>query len=274
MNHWKSLIKPKSGERHKYDYGHVVIPAGPEMTGAACLASISALRMGAGIVTIVAHPQTENIFRSFSPSLIVETLENFSDFISHIDDTRRNAVLIGPGAGREDRRGLKKAVLNALDTKKLCVIDADAISVFEDAPEKLLEKLHDKCVLTPHEGEFKRLFPGISGSREERTLESAQKSGAIIVLKGHATLIAHPEGRLVTNDNGTGWLATAGSGDVLAGMITGFGAYHENELFDAVCACVWMHAEAAQIAGPGMISADLPSRLPEVWVKLLSRETT
>ncbi len=259
---WRILIQPKSGSDHKYAYGHVVVYGGARMTGAAGLAAVAALRMGAGLVTIAAPRETTQLYRELSPSVI---LEERTDFKKNFEDERRNAIVIGPGAGS----AIKKAVLDSAKSQKLCVLDADALTAFEDEPEKLLKTTHSQCVLTPHEGEFARLFPDISGPRAGRAINAAKQSGAIMVLKGAETVVASPDGRVERFVNGSAWLATAGSGDVLAGMIAGFGAWHRENLFEAVCAAVWMHGEASQIAGPGMISSDLPGILPEVWRRAL-----
>ena len=252
---WKSLIRPKTENSHKYDYGHVLIYGG-QMAGAASLASVSALRMGAGLVTVAVSRETTQLYTGLSTSVI---LEERTDFRESLQDKRRNVILIGPGAGN-----CGEAVRQSLETGKICVLDADALR-----PE-ILEFTHSGCVLTPHEGEFERLFPDIKGEKSLRAIEAARRSRAIIVLKGHETVIARPDGYLETLNNGSPWLATAGSGDVLAGMIAGFAAWHDNPLFEATCAAVWMHGEASQLAGPGMISADLPDMIPDVWVRELS----
>ncbi|PZP54748.1 MAG: NAD(P)H-hydrate dehydratase [Micavibrio aeruginosavorus] len=256
---WKKLIKAKSMDKHKYDYGHVVVYGGSQMTGAAGLAAISALRMGAGLVTIAVPRETTYLYRQLSTSLIVEEMTDFKD---HFQDKRRNMLLIGPGAGHETER----PTLDVIESGKLCVLDADALKLF------ILGKTHDKCILTPHEGEFERLFPDTSGGKADRALKAAKFCRAIIVLKGHETIIASPDGRFEIISNGSPWLATAGSGDVLAGMIAGFAAWHKHEdmLFESVCAAVWMHGEASQLAGPGMISADLPDQIKKVWQNLLN----
>lgn len=267
---WCDVIGRKTGDKHKYDYGYVAVFAGPRMTGAASLAALSALRMGTGAVAIIADPKISDVFRHFSPSFIVNELEETAQFIEHIKDEKRNTVLIGPGAGQKNPAGLKKAVLDSLHLKKITVIDADALTVFKDDPDQLFKELNPKSVLTPHGGEFERLFPDLEGANAEKAVRAAKRSGSIIVLKGQETLIATPDGKLVSSDNGTGWLATAGSGDVLAGMIAGLCAWHEDAIFEAVCAAVWMHGETSNLAGPGLISEDLPNKIPEVWASLLN----
>lgn len=274
---WGAKLKPKADDSHKYDHGHVVILGSRRLTGAGCLAAMGALRMGAGLCTVAAPSETANIYRISSPSLMVEMCEEVARFRDHIQDTRRNVAVVGPGAGLDNIGGLKKAVLDAVQAQpqKVCVLDADALSVFADNVEVLRRVTHENCVLTPHEGEFARLFPEYSeGSRLERAQAAAVKANAIVVLKGHETVIASPQGGCVVNTNATGWLATAGSGDVLAGMIAGLAARNLKglSLFGAVCAAVWMHGEAASRFGAGLISEDIPAQLPDLMAEMLVRK--
>ncbi len=262
---WKNQTKQKPADGHKYKYGHAVVYGRTKMTGAACLAAKSALRMGAGLVTVATRQDVANVYRSYCPSLIVEEMRGLADFKEHFRDERKNAILIGPGAGFDDRAGLKAAVVESVVSGKICVLDADALTVFEDGVGSLLGFTHHNCIFTPHDGEFEKVFPGLTGTKIERAIQAAKKSKAIIVLKGHETVIAAPDGKYTVNNNGSPWLATAGTGDVLAGMIAGFAAWHKTNLFEAVCASVWMHGRASQIAGAGMISADLPDIIPQVW---------
>lgn len=268
---WAQEPFDKPVNAHKYNHGHVVVLGGRVMTGAASLASLSALRMGAGLVTIVAPADTANIYRMFNPSLLVEPIIEIAKFKEHIKDPRRNVVLVGCGAGLDNVGALKKIVFDAVQSAppKICVIDADALSVFADDPRVLMKALGPHCILTPHEGEFSRIFPDIQGSKVERAFAAARRSGATIVLKGADTVIASPDAQLVINGNGTGWLATAGTGDVLAGMIAGLAARNIMSPFDTACAAVWMHGKAAEIAGAGMISSDLPCHIPAVWKELI-----
>lgn len=270
---WGAKLQPKSAISHKYDHGHVVIFGGRRMTGAGALAAIAALRMGAGLTTVVSHPEVANVYRQASLSLIVEELDQMARFRDHIQDERRNAVVIGPGAGHENPGALKKAVLDAVQMNKICVLDADALTVFQDDMPVLLRVTGPNCVLTPHEGEFERIFPDIKGPRADRAQAAALKTRSIIVLKGHETIIASPEGGCMVNTTGNGWLATAGTGDVLAGMIAGLAARNLEglSLFGAVCASVWMHGTAADRFGAGLLSSDLPAELPALWVELLAK---
>lgn len=176
------------------------------------------------------------------------------------------AVVIGPAAGVGERTVRHVEVL--IETGPGLVLDADALTSFQGEPERLFAMTRPTDVLTPHEGEFDRLWPGLLASgREVAVQRAADATGAVVVLKGHETRIAGPGGRRVRNGNGTPWLATAGSGDVLAGMIGGLIA-QGLDAFDAACMAVWIHAEAANGFGPGLISEDLPDRIPIVLAQL------
>lgn len=255
------------------------------MTGAASLVALAALRIGAGLVSIIAHPENLIIYKLVSPSLLVEPILEAARFKDHFADPRRNVVVIGPGAGLENAAALKKAVFDAvsLEARKFCVLDADALTVFADDPPLLYRAIHHglgtqkggasdpstdtpRCVLTPHEGEFQKLFPTIDSglSKVERAVEAAKLSGAVVVLKGAESAIAAPDGRVMANHSGTGWLATAGSGDVLCGMIAGLMARNILPIFEAVCAAVFLHGKLAEFFGPGLISEDLPALIPTV----------
>ena len=261
---------------HKYDHGHVVVAGGRKLTGAGCLAAISALRMGAGLCTVVSAAESLDVYRMFSPSLMVEHGEEIARFKEHLRDPRRNAVVMGPGAGQDNPGGLRKAVLDTIqmEPQKICVLDADALSVFANDPRVLHHATGPHCILTPHEGEFERIFPGVVGPRADRAQAAALKTKAIIVLKGAETIIASHEGGCFITTNGSGDLATAGTGDVLAGMIAGLAARNLEglSLFGAVAAAVWMHAELGSRAGPGLISEDLPGQIPELMAELLVKK--
>ncbi|HRK97965.1 MAG: NAD(P)H-hydrate dehydratase [Alphaproteobacteria bacterium] len=264
---WGEDAATKAFWTHKYHHGHVVVLGGRSMTGASSLASLAALKVGAGMVTVAAHPDVANVYRMASPSLMVEHLLEMARFKDHLKDDRRNVALIGPGAGLDHVAALKKIVFDAtsIDPQRYCILDADALSVFEDDTKNFYKTLGSHCILTPHEGEFERIFPDYHGSKVERARAASAKTGAIIVLKGADTVIAAPDGRAVINSTGSGWLATAGTGDVLAGMIAGLVARRVLGLFDATCAAVWIHGKAAELAGEGMISEDLSGQIPSVF---------
>ncbi len=256
---WRISFPFPSATTHKYVRGHAVILGGSSMTGAARLASQAAMRIGAGVCTIVADPASGVIYRNGAPHVLYEPLTG--DFSGHYADPRRNALLLGPGFGREDDEILRKAVLGALASGRAAVLDADALNVFAGQPEPLLAALHDGCVLTPHAGEFECLFG-------DQAAESAAKaSGAVVVLKGAETTIAAPDGRVVVNNHATAYLATAGSGDVLAGIILGLLA-QGMPAFDAACAGVWIHGEAGLRFGPGLTAPDLIEQIPGILREL------
>jgi len=257
---------PDTGD-HKYSRGHAVVVGGAEMTGAARLAAMGARRLGAGLVTITTPPEAFDIYASEEPGTLVKAVGDDKAFKTVLEDNRKNAVLVGPGAGVSEVTC--ERVLAALGCGKSVVIDADGLSVFESNPETLFKAIKGPCLLTPHEGEFSRLFD-ITGSKLERARKAARQSDAVIVLKGPDTIIAAPDGRAVINANGTPDLATAGSGDVLAGMALGLMS-QGMEVFDAALAAVWLHGALAEHIGPGLIAEDIPDHLPHVLKDLRDR---
>jgi NAD(P)H-hydrate epimerase len=266
---WQNRLRRKSLHDNKYTLGHAIILGGSRMTGAAMLAAHSALRVRAGMCTIAAPMEAATAYQSYLPSLIYEPYGDLSLFAEHIADRRRSAVLIGPGAGKEDAYNLRQAIIKCceLGERKSIVLDADALNVFQGFREELFEVLHKRCVLTPHEGEFERIFDDLEGIKPLRAIEAAAISGAVMLLKGSDTVIATPDGKCVINTNGPPDLATAGSGDVLAGMITGLMA-QGIPAFESACAASWIHGEAAYSFGPGLISSDLPDLIPQVLKEL------
>lgn len=248
---------PQAGD-HKYHRGHVLAISGSSMLGASRLACLAAARIGAGLVTLAVAPVAWPVQAAALSSVLVEALPADGVLDRVLADTRRNALLIGPGLGRSV--GARQQVLAVLATGRPCVLDADALSLFADAPTQLLEALHANCVLTPHEGEFARLFQ-VSGDKLQRARAAAAASRAVIVLKGADTVIAAADGRCVINDNAPPTLATAGAGDVLAGCIVGLLAAGMPG-FQAACAAVWLHGLAADQLGLGLLAEDLPGALP------------
>ncbi|HEX7390473.1 MAG TPA: NAD(P)H-hydrate dehydratase [Acidiphilium sp.] len=234
---------------HKYDRGHVTILAG-EMSGAAILAGNAALRAGAGLVTLAAdHPVAA------PPGLIVRT----GDPVGLLVDSRRKVWLCGPGLGAGRAGDLLDTLIAAGRT---VVADADALTACAGTPDRL----RGVAVITPHAGEFARLFPGLDGNRLAAARAAAARTGAIVILKGADTVIAAPDGRAAINDNAPPTLATAGSGDTLAGIVAALlaqGGAHGMDRFEAACAAVWLHGEAARRVGPGLIAEDLADALPE-----------
>lgn len=262
-NIWLPHLPKPAMDGHKYDRGHLIVLGGADMTGAARLVSEAGMRMGCGVCTIVSSPAVKDIYLKGVPHVMFEPCENLGKFPLHLKDARRTAFVAGPGAGRKDDEALRQAVLGALGTKKAAVLDADALNIFEDYPERLFNALGGHCMLTPHEGEFSRLFPALEGSKEKRAAAAARQSGAIVLLKGAETVIASPDGRIVVNDHASPWLATAGAGDVLAGMAGSLMA-QKMDSFMAGCAAVWMHGEAALRFGPGLTAPDIIAGIPGI----------
>ena len=227
---------------HKYDRGFVHCIAGA-MPGAIALAASSAAHAGTGYVRIHSEQQVFGV-----PASVVQGQQG------RADDPRIGAVLIGPGLGPQGRTLLDKALASG----RPLIIDGDAIGLLGN-PARIAEL---DAILTPHEGEFRRLFGEIPGSKPERAVEAARKSGAVVVYKGADTLVAAPDGRLAFRPPAPAWLATAGTGDVLAGLVAAMRA-QGLAAFDAACAAVWLHGRAAEIAGPQMIADDLVAAVPE-----------
>jgi hydroxyethylthiazole kinase-like uncharacterized protein yjeF len=264
---WKNDLKPKAADQNKYDHGHVLVYGGEHLTGAACLAAHGAMRVGAGLCTISATAKAANVYRSYLPVIMVEDRRKTKDFRAQMKDRRRNAILIGPGAGQEQPDALRHIILKAARDGRPCVFDADALTVFKDQRRKFYRALGPHCVLTPHEGEFARIIPGLQGTKAERARQAAQKSGAVVLLKGAETIIAAPDGRIAVNTNAPPDLATGGAGDVLSGMVVGLLARGVPP-FEAACAAAWIHGRAAQMFGIGLMATDLLDRISAVLQEL------
>jgi hydroxyethylthiazole kinase-like uncharacterized protein yjeF len=243
-------------------------------TGAARLAARAALRTGAGLVTLASPRDALAVNASALTAVMVHAVDTVIEFADMLSDRRLNACVIGPGAGVSART--RDLVHTALSAKRHLVLDADALTSFADAPDRLFESIkasHDpQVVLTPHEGEFPRLFSDISNkhpnrSKLERVRDAAERCGAVVLLKGPDTVVASPDGRASIAANAPPWLATAGAGDVLAGMIAGMLAQGV-PAFEAASIGVWMHGEGAREAGPGLIAEDLTEVLPAVFRRL------
>lgn len=254
---WQELLPRPRLDGHKYARGHVLVRGGRQ-AGAARLAARGALRIGAGLCTIASVDPLHG-----PPDALMHT----DDFIAALNDPRRNALLLGPGNGTDAET--RAAVLAALKTKRACVLDADALSVFADDPAALFAAIQGPAVLTPHDGEFARLFPDIAAETNKlaRARQAAARAKAVLVLKGADTVIASPDGFAVINDNAPPDLATAGAGDVLAGFCAGLMAQGMKPLM-AASAAVWLHGAAASESGPGLIADDLPEALRPVLRRL------
>lgn len=252
-------------EDHKYARGHLVVAGGGvSASGAARLSARAALRAGAGLVTLAVPPGALTVYASHLTSLMLRADPDPAAFAEMIGERRVSAVVLGPGQGRG--QGTRERVLATLATAKPAVLDADALTSFDESPDLLLSALHEGCILTPHEGEFVRLFPQ-GGSRLERARHAAATCGATLILKGADSLIALPDGTVVINDNAPPELATAGSGDVLAGIAGGLLAQGLGAPVAAAMA-VWLHGACGQQYGPGLIAEDLPEALPAVLRQL------
>ena len=261
---------PSPGD-HKYSRGHAVVAGGAEMTGAARLAARAAMRAGAGMLTIASPPEVRAIYAADRASVLTVPVANAAEFSALLDDPRKNAVLIGPGCGVN--RTTRDMVLGALAAGRAVVLDADAVTVFADDRDTLFAATTGtNCLLTPHEGEFARLFPD-PGDKLARTRKAARDCGAVVLLKGADTVIAAPDGRAVINHNAPPFLATAGAGDVLAGLCLGLMAQGMDG-FHAACAAAWLHGEAATDFGPGLVADDLPEALPAVLRRLARHAET
>jgi hydroxyethylthiazole kinase-like uncharacterized protein yjeF len=269
---------------HKFSHGHaLILTGGSGKTGAARLAARGALRIGAGLVTLGVPPSAQIEVAAQITALMLTRVQDNDALAAVLEDTRLNALCLGPGLGHDRARDL---VPVALASKRACVLDADALSAYVDDPQMLFDMLHDACVLTPHGGEFARLFPDIVAelaapptkgpaySKLDATRAAAKRAGCTVLFKGPDTVIADPDGRASIHaahyDRAAPWLATAGAGDVLAGFITGLLARgfapHE-----AAATAAYLHVECARHFGPGLIAEDLPEQLPAVLKSLFDQ---
>ncbi|MGY3137385.1 hydroxyethylthiazole kinase-like uncharacterized protein yjeF [Bradyrhizobium sp. USDA 4501] len=272
---WRWSFPVPRIDGHKYARGHAVVVSGDlASTGAARLAARAVLRAGAGLVTLASPRDALAVNAAALTAVMVRAVDNPIQFAELLGDKRLNACVIGPGAGVSART--RDFVHTALSAQRHLVLDADALTSFAGAPDRLFEAIKasagQQVVLTPHEGEFPRLFSDISNkhpgrSKLERVRAAAERSGAVVLLKGADTVIASPDGRATVAANAPPWLATAGAGDVLSGIIAGFLAQGA-AAFEAASIGVWMHGESASEAGPGLIAEDLTEVLPAVFRRL------
>ncbi|MGE5767852.1 MAG: NAD(P)H-hydrate dehydratase [Bacteroidota bacterium] len=266
---WRAGYPWRGVEAHKYRSGHLLVSGGTAMTGAAQLACRAALRIGAGLVSVACDAASLPIYAVANPGVITRELPTAATFEKALEDKRINALIIGPGNGVSERT--RARAVAALHAGRHVVLDADALTVFQEAPEALWRLIGEQgpgqAVLTPHDGEFARLFPDLAGNRLERATAAARRSGAVVLLKGPDTVVAAPDGRAAINASAPPWLATGGTGDVLAGMTGGLLA-QGMPAFEAAAAAVWLHGRAAAGLGPGMIAEDLPDALPSVLREL------
>lgn len=259
---WRSVWPVPGADAHKYSRGAALVVSGPaEASGAARLAAVAALRAGAGIVTVAAPVDAVAVVAAYRAALVVKPADDAAAVAALASDPRLGAVVVGPGMGLGARGA---AILGAaLAAHAPLVLDADALTLAARDPAAAFAAIAARdgaVVATPHEGEFRRLFPDLAGSRLVRARAAAARAGAVVVLKGPDTVVAAPDGRAVINDNAPATLATAGSGDVLAGIVAGLlstGA----PAFEAAAAAVWLHGRAGAVAGPGSIADDVADAL-------------
>lgn len=273
---WGRVFPVPAVEGHKYSRGHaVMVSGGIATTGAARLAARSALRAGAGLVTIASPRAALAVNAAASLAVMVRPVEGAAELAAFLADQRRNAVTLGPGGGVGEE--MRAQVRAALASAAAVVLDADALTSYADDPKALFADIAARrgrpTVATPHTGEFIRIFKSIEDSSEvnsklEKTRAAAATAGALIVFKGPDTIVAAPDGRASIADNATPYLATAGAGDVLAGIIAGLLAQGMPG-FEAASAAVWLHGAAGASFGPGLIAEDLPEELPRVYRRLL-----
>ena len=257
-----TLTKP-GWRDHKYTRGHAVVVGGGSITGAARLAARAARRAGAGLLTLAIPTEGIPIYALGELGAFVQAVDNVEDLGVVLSDRRRNGVLIGPGCGVGPDTAVW--VLQILNTDKAVVLDADALTSFEDDPSQLFAAISRRAapvVMTPHSGEFDRLFSA-GKDKLSRSVAAAALSGATVVFKGADTVIAAPDGRAAIATNAPPWLATGGAGDVLAGFVLGL-LVQQMPPWEAAAAAVWLHGAAAEQVGRGLIAEDLPEILPKV----------
>jgi hydroxyethylthiazole kinase-like uncharacterized protein yjeF len=269
---WRKSFPVPQIDGHKYARGHTVVVSGHvATTGAARMSARGSLRAGSGLATVASPRDALAVNAAALTAVMVRPIDTVVEFAELLADKRLNSFVIGPGAGVGERT--RDLVFTALSAGRGLVLDADALTSFAEAPDRLFEAIKvsrdQQVVLTPHEGEFHLVFSEMSNkyplrSKLERVRAAAERSGAIVLLKGPDTVVASPQGRATIASNAPPWLATAGAGDVLSGMIAGFLAQGV-PAFEAACIGIWMHGEAAREAGPGLIAEDLPEVLPAVF---------
>lgn len=265
---WPNTVRAANLSGHKYTRGHALVAGGAETTGAARLTARAALRSGTGLVTIAAPSAAWPIYAAQETAVMVKPFDNADGYEALLEDPRLSVLTLGPGLGLTPEA--RRLVEIAGGAGRKLVLDADALTLFADDPKALFEMTSSApaAVLTPHTGEFKRLFGDLGGSKLDQARVAAAHSGAVVVLKGADTVIAAPDGRAAINAHAPPSLATAGSGDVLAGIITGLLATGASA-FNAAAAGVWLHGEAGYQFGPGLIAPDLIDSMPGALARLL-----
>ena len=260
--HWRDLMPQPHRGSHKYQRGHLgVIGGNVPLSGAARLAARAGLRSGAGLVTTLVPAEALMVYAAGQTAVMSRPFATNEELDAILEGGKFSGFLIGPGNGADQETA--RRCLALLESGKPIVIDADGLTAFEENPDRLIGALHDKAVVTPHNGEYKRVWPQLDPQTERlKAAEfAAKQAGAVMVLKGPDTIIAAPDGRVIINAIGPSGLATAGAGDVLAGIIGGLMAAGMGT-FAAAAAGTWIHSEAANLLGPGMISEDIVEAIP------------
>jgi ADP-dependent NAD(P)H-hydrate dehydratase / NAD(P)H-hydrate epimerase len=271
---WLRYFPKLKPDGHKYDRGHAVVVSGPmESTGAGRLAARAALRAGSGLVTVATSKAAFYINAAQLTAVMLAPYDGAQGLGEVLSDSRITSVLIGPGAGTDAE--VKDLVASVLASDATAVMDAEGLTAFSETPAELFNQIKTRnapVIITPHEGEFKRVFPELDSgkSKLERARRAAEISGAVVILKGADTVVAAPDSLASVSENAPPWLATAGSGDVLAGLVTGLLA-QGMAAFDAAAAAVWIHGELGHAFGPGLIADDMPDLVPGVLQRLDKR---
>ncbi len=261
---WLDVYPWPEAESYKYRRGEVLVLGGEAITGASRLTALAASRAGAGMVTLAAPQAVWSVYATSLINAIVHGFEDALGWQALLADPRRNVIAMGPGAGVGVRT--RDYVIAALATRRATVLDADALTAFAEAPEDLFRAIEGPCVMTPHAGEFRRLFH-VEGDKLTRARAAAKQSGAVVLLKGPDTVIAARDGRAIINANAPPQLATGGTGDVLTGFVAALLAQGMAP-FEAAAAAAWLHGAAASAFGLGLVAQDLPDALPGVLQKL------
>jgi NAD(P)H-hydrate epimerase len=264
---WGNALRRPGPLDHKYSRGHALVIGSSEMPGAGRLAALAARRIGAGMLSVAAPAETLALYMADQPGIIARPAARTEDLVEILMDRRISAVLVG--SGLVPNAAAREAVITALSAGRPSVVDGGGLTAFADRPEVLFTLGRPDVVLTPHEGEFSRLFPDLGPElgKLERSRRAAVRAKSVIVMKGSDTVIAAPDGRVVINDVSSPYLATAGSGDVLAGLTVGLVAQGMIAYF-AAAAAVWFHGKAGIARGPGLIAEDLPGAIPDLLAGL------
>jgi hydroxyethylthiazole kinase-like uncharacterized protein yjeF len=279
---WGGSFPKASKQDHKYRRGQVAVFGGKDMVGAACMSADAAARVGTGLVTILSlnnsildkllNNDPLPIYKAFRSYILARSAVDFCSFINKAKSKGLVSCVLGPGLGNQYYKDVRSVAFKLLENNNPIVIDADGLNAFQGHHQDFFNACHKNVVLTPHEGEFKKLFPFLEDiieiDRIKAASEAARVSGAVVVLKGFETIIAG-NGEIVVNNNASPYLATAGSGDVLCGIISGFTAQGMSPFY-AACAGVWMHGRTSQLLGAGLVAEDLIENIPQVLKEILN----